>query len=128
MVTHSSCLKISLINIPNNNREIITGEIPYYNMNVNEIILKVGWEGRQVEIPTRGNPLILQIMKMCLSHEREKRPTFKEIVDKLQPKLKDTQKAKVNSVHLVHFIESANPLANLEAFQEMIAYKISPVL
>lgn len=74
-------------------REIITGEIPYYNLNVNEIIFKVGWEGKHVEIPSRGNPLILQIMKMCLDFERTKRPTFKEIIDTLQ---KDTRKSKVN--------------------------------
>mgnify|MGYP000909745387 CR=1 FL=1 len=74
---------------------MITGEIPYYNMNVNEIILKVGWEGKQVEIPTRGNPLIIEIMKMCLNLERENRPTFKEIIDHLQPKLKDSRKTKV---------------------------------
>ena len=65
-------------------------------MNVNEIVFKVGWEGKQVEIPTRGNPLIIQIMKMCLNLEREKRPTFKEIIDTLQPKLKDSRKLKVS--------------------------------
>ncbi len=77
------------------NREMLTGEIPYYHMHVNEIILKVSWEGKQVEIPTRGNPLIIEIMKKCLNLEREKRPTFKEIIDHLQPKLKDTRKSKV---------------------------------
>jgi len=77
--------------------EIITGEIPYFNMNVNEIVLRVGWEGKQVEIPTRGNPLIIQIMKMCLNGEREKRPTFKEIVDKLQPKISNNKKVKPSS-------------------------------
>ena len=74
---------------------MITGEIPYYSMNVNEIILKVGWEGKQVEIPTRGNPLIIQIMKMCLKLERDKRPTFREITDELQGKLKDARNSKV---------------------------------
>ena len=77
-------------------------------MNVNEIILKVGLEGKHVDIPTRGNPLIIQIMKQCLNIEREKRPTFKEIVDKLPPRHKDTRKAKVNLLILAAVYLSIN--------------------
>lgn len=81
---------------------MVTEEIPYFSMNVNEIVLHVGWEKKQVEIPTKGHPVILQIMRMCLNFEREKRPKFKEITEKLQESLKElSKKNKVNSTSIL---------------------------
>lgn len=73
-------------------REMVTDEIPYANMHINEIVLNVGWEKKQVEIPTKGHPVILQIIKMCLNFDVEKRPQFKEITEKLQESLKELSK------------------------------------
>lgn len=80
---------------------MITGEIPYFGMNVNEIILNVGWEKKQVDIPIKGNQTIIQIMKMCFNYERDKRPTFKEILNILQSKLKDSSRKP--KVYLIFF-------------------------
>ncbi len=66
----------------------MTGEIPYYNVPINEIITNVGSEGKQVQLPTKGNPIILALMKSCLSLTKYDRPTFKEIVGQLQQRNK----------------------------------------
>lgn len=66
----------------------MTGEIPYYNIAISDIIATVGYEGKQISLPTKGNTLILSIMKSCLSLNKEERPTFKNIVDQLQQRTK----------------------------------------
>ncbi len=71
---------------------MVTEQIPYCDMNVNEIVFNVGWEKKNVDIPIKGHPVILQIIKMCLNYDVEKRPKFKEITEKLQESLKELSK------------------------------------
>ncbi len=65
-------------------RELCTGDIPYYNTPINDIISLVGYQRKQVALPTKGNSIILSIMKNCLNLDKKKRPTFKQIVEQLQ--------------------------------------------
>jgi len=42
--------------------ELVTGEIPYLHYSIQDIIVSVGFEGKQLPLPTKGNSLILSIM------------------------------------------------------------------
>eukprot|EP01016_Furgasonia_blochmanni_P008959 TRINITY_DN13705_c0_g1_i4.p1 TRINITY_DN13705_c0_g1~~TRINITY_DN13705_c0_g1_i4.p1 ORF type:complete len:306 (-),score=44.42 TRINITY_DN13705_c0_g1_i4:372-1289(-) len=69
--------------------EMIRGEIPYKGLSVWQIIALVGYEGKIVDIPKKGNPVILDLIKRCLNYDRTKRPTFKQILDSLQVRHKE---------------------------------------
>jgi len=68
--------------------EIITGKIPHEGMSMAQIIGYVGYGKKSVEIPTsiEGNPIILEIVKQCLQYDRQKRPSFAEILRMLDIK------------------------------------------
>ncbi len=66
----------------------MTGEIPYCNMPISDIIATVGYDGKQINLPTKGNQVILAIMKSCLELDKHGRPTFKQIVGQLQQRNK----------------------------------------
>ena len=66
----------------------MAGEIPFKNVPINNIISTVGFERKQLPLPTKGNPLLLSILKSCLSLDKSGRPTFKEIVGQLQQRNK----------------------------------------
>jgi hypothetical protein len=51
-----------------------------------EIIDTVGHQGKQVNLPTKGNYTILSMVRSCLNLRKEERPTFKEILNILQNK------------------------------------------
>lgn len=78
---------------------MVTSEIPYLNTPIKDIINTVGYERKQIPVPTRGNAFILNMMRGCLSLDRDTRPTFKEIVGQLQQRNKGalvtTKKSKI---------------------------------
>jgi Protein tyrosine kinase. len=59
-------------------------KIPYFGLKVNQIIGSVGYGDKQVEIPDKGNEIILNLMRRCLNKDKTKRPSFKEIVKILE--------------------------------------------
>ena len=61
-------------------------------MPVSDIVVNVGYEGKQIQIPVKGNQLILSLVRKCLDMEMKNRPTFREILEILQHKNKDNQK------------------------------------
>lgn len=67
---------------------MVTSEIPYLNTPIKDIINTVGYERKQIPVPTKGNMFILNMMRGCLSLDRDARPTFKEIVGQLQQRNK----------------------------------------
>eukprot|EP01016_Furgasonia_blochmanni_P029901 TRINITY_DN3127_c0_g1_i1.p1 TRINITY_DN3127_c0_g1~~TRINITY_DN3127_c0_g1_i1.p1 ORF type:complete len:881 (+),score=200.72 TRINITY_DN3127_c0_g1_i1:144-2786(+) len=69
--------------------EMVTCVVPYKGYSVWQIIASVGYDNKQVEIPKKGNKLILEIIRLCLNYEREKRPTFKQILEMLQNRNKE---------------------------------------
>jgi Protein tyrosine kinase. len=57
-------------------------------MPISDIIATVGFDKKQIPLPTKGPALLLNIMKSCLSLEKEERPSFKEILNQLQQRNK----------------------------------------
>lgn len=72
--------------------ELVTGEIPYHRSQIRDIIASVGYEGKQVPVPAKGPPLILSIMKNCLTLNPYERLSFKEILNQLQQRNKGLNK------------------------------------
>ena len=69
-------------------REIITKEIPYVGIPILKIINSVGYENYSIQIPKKGQALLIELVDMCLNRNRNKRPTFKRILEKLQERRK----------------------------------------
>eukprot|EP01017_Pseudomicrothorax_dubius_P003112 TRINITY_DN10365_c0_g1_i1.p1 TRINITY_DN10365_c0_g1~~TRINITY_DN10365_c0_g1_i1.p1 ORF type:complete len:216 (+),score=37.84 TRINITY_DN10365_c0_g1_i1:299-946(+) len=63
--------------------EMVTGNIPYANVPLEEMVQTVGFGNSRVEIPKKGPKLFLDIMRKCTNRERELRPSFKEIYEML---------------------------------------------
>lgn len=61
--------------------ELITSKIPYIGLKVTQIVGSVGYGDKQIEIPEKGNKVIIDIMKLCLNKDRKKRPDFQSIVE-----------------------------------------------
>lgn len=60
--------------------EIITGELPYRNMDMLKAAIEVAQEGLRPEIPVDTPKDLAELMERCWIHEPESRPTFKDIV------------------------------------------------
>lgn len=73
-------------------------EIPFKNVSINDIISSVGFDKKQLPLPTKGNALLLSILKSCLSLKKHDRPTFKEIVGQLQQRNKGVLVTKKSNV------------------------------
>ena len=63
---------------------MIARKIPYWGMKVTQIVGSVGYGDKQVEIPEKGNKVILELMKRCLSKDRKARPSFEDITEYLK--------------------------------------------
>lgn len=76
--------------------EILTHRIPHSGEHHNIIFNKVGYCNKlPVEIPPNADPLISSLIVKCLQFEKEKRPTFHEMLIPLE-KLEYEQKSKNN--------------------------------
>ena len=85
--------------------EIITGEIPYKELNNLQIIERVGFDEKIVPIPKSGNQTIIKIIEMCLKPKKSERPTFRKILQILQENKKEGEaRAKVID-EMVKFFE-----------------------
>ena len=63
--------------------ELLTGEIPYYGLNPNQIIGLVADCRKIVEVPKLGHVALRALVKNCLIYEPEKRPSFDYIISYL---------------------------------------------
>nr|GEV09933.1 PAC motif-containing protein [Tanacetum cinerariifolium] len=68
--------------------EIITGKIPWDDLNPMQVIAAVGFMNRRLEIPKQVDPLWASLIESCWRSEPQSRPTFQEIL----AELKDLQK------------------------------------
>ena len=66
--------------------EIITKQIPHYGLSFAQIQGYVAYHKKSVEIPKKGNPVVLNVIRQCLQYEREDRPNFAEICEMLNTK------------------------------------------
>ena len=60
--------------------EMLTGKVPYYGMNPNQIIGLVADCKKIVEVPKVGNYAMRKLIKSCISYFPEKRPSFERII------------------------------------------------
>lgn len=60
--------------------EMLTGKVPYYGMNPNQIIGLVTDCKKIVEVPKVGNYAMRKLIKSCISYFPEKRPSFDRII------------------------------------------------
>ncbi|KAL4441650.1 hypothetical protein ABPG74_021582 [Tetrahymena malaccensis] len=79
--------------------EIATRKVPYLGLSHQQIYGTVGYdENYQVEVPKRGIPRYLNLMKKCLRRNPQERPTFQEVVEEIlliKKDLKDNNKKQV---------------------------------
>ncbi|KAL4493143.1 hypothetical protein ABPG72_003228 [Tetrahymena utriculariae] len=79
--------------------EIATRKVPYLGLSHSQIYGTVGYdENYQVEVPKRGIPRYLNLMKKCLRRNPQERPTFQEVVEEIlliKKDLKDNNKKQV---------------------------------
>nr|XP_043619645.1 probable serine/threonine-protein kinase DDB_G0281745 [Erigeron canadensis] len=68
--------------------EIITGKVPWDDLNPIQVIAAVGFMNKRLEIPKDVDPLWASLIECCWHSEPQSRPTFQEILCKL----KDLQK------------------------------------
>lgn len=62
--------------------ELLTRKIPYYSWSHVQITGTVGYHDNfPLEVPFKGNPELIQLMKQCLNRDPEQRPPFKDIVE-----------------------------------------------
>ncbi|PWA88680.1 PAC motif-containing protein [Artemisia annua] len=60
--------------------EIITGKIPWDDLNPMQVIAAVGFMNRRLEIPKDLDPLWASLINSCWCSEPKSRPTFQEIL------------------------------------------------
>lgn len=64
--------------------EMMTGKIPYHDLEQNQIVALVADCGKIVEVPRDGNIALQKLIKNCLFYQPEKRSTFEAIVKFLE--------------------------------------------
>lgn len=69
--------------------ELVTRKVPYFKLRLNQIIGPVGYGDKQVDIPTQGNEVLINLMKHCLKKDKKQRPTFDEIKNYLMKHQKE---------------------------------------
>eukprot|EP01016_Furgasonia_blochmanni_P055530 TRINITY_DN9313_c0_g1_i1.p1 TRINITY_DN9313_c0_g1~~TRINITY_DN9313_c0_g1_i1.p1 ORF type:complete len:474 (-),score=40.80 TRINITY_DN9313_c0_g1_i1:300-1661(-) len=60
--------------------EVLVRKLPYEGMSVMQIVGAVGYTDYQVEIPQKGNKVLLKILRACLNKDKTMRPTFPQIL------------------------------------------------
>ena len=71
--------------------EIVTFEIPYYGLSQYQILGIVADCKKIVEVPKKINPVLLKIIKQCLSYEVRERPSLDMIIKKLEKNIDKSQ-------------------------------------
>ncbi|KAD5802944.1 hypothetical protein E3N88_14304 [Mikania micrantha] len=64
--------------------EIITGKIPWGDLNPMQVIAAVGFMDRRLEIPEDVDPLWTSLIQHCWCSDPQSRPTFQQILHKLR--------------------------------------------
>uniref|UniRef100_M8BPB0 Serine/threonine-protein kinase CTR1 n=1 Tax=Aegilops tauschii TaxID=37682 RepID=M8BPB0_AEGTA len=64
--------------------ELVTQKIPWDTLNQMQIIAAVGFMDRRLEIPSNTDPRWASIIKSCWNSDPQRRPSFQELLDRLQ--------------------------------------------
>ena len=85
--------------------EIITGEIPYYGLQPNQIIGLVADCRKIVQIPENtSNPYLRKLVIECLKYDTEDRPCFEEIIIYLEKVIDVLKKKDLASEDISKFV------------------------
>ncbi|KAL3839763.1 hypothetical protein ACJIZ3_024354 [Penstemon smallii] len=64
--------------------EIVTLQQPWGNLNPEQVVAAVGFEGKRLEIPRDINPEVAAMIEACWTNEPWKRPSFSYIMESLR--------------------------------------------
>jgi len=64
--------------------EIITGEYPFMDMNIGQLVIKVHTMGVRPKIPEGTDKVYVDLMKRCWDPEPERRPDFRIALEELE--------------------------------------------
>jgi len=84
--------------------EMVTCEIPYYGLYPYQIIGIVADCRKVVEAPSYCQPVLKKIISQCLAYETKARPTFDEIIKKLEKSIKNLQNHDYLSEEVFNFV------------------------
>ena len=85
--------------------EIITGEIPYYGLQPNQIVGLVADCRKIVQIPENtSNPYLRKLVIECLKYDTEDRPCFEEIIIYLEKVIDVLKKKDLASEDISKFV------------------------
>jgi hypothetical protein len=66
-----------------------------------QIVGSVGYGDKQVEIPEKGNEIVLKLMRKCLHKNRKERPVFKWICEYLDNA--EREKKSISTFYFLNF-------------------------
>lgn len=64
--------------------ECLTGQVPWENMHPMQVVGAVGFQGKTLELPEKGDKFLIGLCKRCMSSKPYDRPTFHQVVQELE--------------------------------------------
>jgi len=66
--------------------ECLTGEKPWEDLNAMQVVGAVGFRNKSLPAPESGDPFLIDLCKQCMAIDPKERPTFTDIVNKIESK------------------------------------------
>lgn len=63
--------------------ELLTGRLPWEDLNPMQVVGAVGFRGRSLSVPETGDPVLLELFKACCQQQPINRPSFSHILETL---------------------------------------------
>ena len=80
--------------------ELLTGKVPWGNMNPIQVIAAVGFKKRCLPRPEHSDAVLVALMERCCAHDPVERPSFSEILQTLDRHYAETPKHKIAKLAL----------------------------
>ncbi|GMH35293.1 hypothetical protein BSKO_03161 [Bryopsis sp. KO-2023] len=61
--------------------ELITGKMPWENLNAMQVVGAVGFRGRTLPVPEEGDPVLIKLFEACCQGDPKDRPSFPDILE-----------------------------------------------
>lgn len=111
--------------------ELLTGRIPWSDLNSIQVIARVGFKNQQLPRPDHPNEVLINLMESCMDHDPSKRPTFGEILTILddhylnKEPMKKLQKLEVGSMDEDEEHKPSTPIGTVEEVPENHSFRLS---